>query len=111
MEVRKKIVSPSVAEIFSTMEYGPAPESDKIVQQWLEDHDRAFGHFINNEWVKPKDRKTCDSISPANKKLLAELAAKDPLSKEIIESRHNYLKNIRAWTQISDQSYLNSLGN
>lgn len=40
MEVCKKIVSPSVAEIFATMEYGPAPESDKIAQQWFEDHDR-----------------------------------------------------------------------
>jgi hypothetical protein len=56
MEVSKKVVSPTVAEIFSTMDYGPAPESDKIVQAWLDDHDRSFGHFINNEWVKPEGK-------------------------------------------------------
>jgi len=30
------------------------------------------------------------------------------LSKEIIESQANYLAKSRAWTAISDQSYLNS---
>ena len=58
MEVCRKLVSPKVAEIFATMEYGPAPESDKIAQQWLDDHNRSFGHFINNAWVKPENRKT-----------------------------------------------------
>ena len=71
MEVSKKITSPSVAEIFASMEYGPAPESDKIAQKWLEDHDRHFGHFINNQWVKPADRKVYETRSPANGKLLA----------------------------------------
>ena len=47
MEVTKKQVNPSVAELFATMEYGPAPESDKIAQQWLDDHGRSFGHFIS----------------------------------------------------------------
>ncbi|MDC9727097.1 MAG: TRAP transporter substrate-binding protein [Candidatus Thioglobus sp.] len=61
--------------------------------------------------VKTFPKPVFDALKAANKKLLAELAAKDPLSKEIIESRHNYLKDIRAWTNISDQSYLNSLGN
>ncbi len=59
--------------------------------------------------VKTFPKPVFDALKTANKKLLAELSAKDPLSKEIIESRHNYLKDIRAWTQISDQSYLNSL--
>jgi TRAP-type mannitol/chloroaromatic compound transport system substrate-binding protein len=47
-------------------------------------------------------------LKQANKKLLDALAKKNPLSKEIIESRHNYLKKIRAWTNISDKAYLNS---
>jgi TRAP-type mannitol/chloroaromatic compound transport system substrate-binding protein len=46
----------------------------------------------------------------ANDELLAERAAEDPLAKEIIESQAAYLKKVRAWTQISDQAYLNSLG-
>ena len=56
MEVTKKAVTPSVGELFKSMEYGPAPESDKIGQQWLDDHGRNFGHFINNQWVKPDNR-------------------------------------------------------
>jgi aldehyde dehydrogenase (NAD+) len=28
----------SVAEIFETMAYGPAPESDKPARQWLAEH-------------------------------------------------------------------------
>ena len=36
MEAVKKVTSPSVKEIFNNMEYGPAPESDKIAQSWLE---------------------------------------------------------------------------
>ncbi len=72
MEVSKKIVSPSVADIFASMAYGPAPESDKVVQQWLEDHERSFGHFINNQWVKPEGRKFIDSTSPADGKFLAK---------------------------------------
>src|ERR1043166_8988781 len=36
----------TVAEIFNTMEYGPAPESDKEVLSWLGKHERVFGHYI-----------------------------------------------------------------
>ncbi len=49
-----------------------------------------------------------NKLRAANKKLLVELAAKNPLSKEIIQSQKNYLKKVRAWTAISDQAYLNS---
>ena len=42
---------------------------------------------------------------------LAERAAEDPLAREIIESQAAYIKKARAWTQISDQAYLNSIAN
>ena len=58
MDCTVKKTSPSVQEIFASMEYGPAPESDKVAQDWLEQHDRNFGLFINNEWVRPEGRKT-----------------------------------------------------
>jgi len=53
------------------MEYGPAPESDKIAQNWLEDHNRKFGLFINNEWVHPEGRKTYETKSPATGAVLS----------------------------------------
>jgi len=71
MEAVKKVTSPSVKEIFNNMEYGPAPESDKIAQSWLEDHNRNFGLFINNTWVHPEGRKTYETKSPATGTILA----------------------------------------
>eukprot|EP00092_Neocalanus_flemingeri_P006854 GFUD01007399.1.p1 GENE.GFUD01007399.1~~GFUD01007399.1.p1 ORF type:complete len:820 (-),score=223.40 GFUD01007399.1:85-2544(-) len=71
METVKKKTSPSVGEIFASMEYGPAPESDKIAQNWFDDHNRKFGLFINNEWVHPEDRKTYETKSPATGAVLA----------------------------------------
>lgn len=50
-----------------------------------------------------------DALREANDKLLAELAANNPLAAEIIESQAEYLKTIRQWTNISDRAYLNSI--
>ena len=67
----KEVVKPSVRQILETLEYGPGPESPAVVNAWLEDHGRSFGHFINNTWVKPSGRKTYDSINPATGEKLA----------------------------------------
>ncbi len=64
----------SVAEIFKTMEYGPAPESPDAAQRWLDDHGRKFDLFINGRWVKPSSKHYTDSINPATGKLLAKSA-------------------------------------
>lgn len=58
--------------------------------------------------VKTFPKPVFDALRAANDRLLKELAAKDPLSKEIIQSQADYLKKARAWTAISDQAYLNS---
>lgn len=62
-----------VAEIFNTMSYGPAPESAKKVDTWLESHRDGFGLFINGEWVNTAEN--FDSVSPANGRCLAGIAA------------------------------------
>ena len=41
---------PTINEILNTMEYGPAPESQKEAQAWLEQKGRQFGLFIDNAW-------------------------------------------------------------
>ena len=71
METVAKVSSPSVKEIFASMSYGPAPESDKVAHSWLEDHNRNFGHFINNHWVHPEGRKSYETKSPATGSVLA----------------------------------------
>ena len=47
-----------------------------------------------------------DALRASTKKLLAEMAEKDPLTKEIINSQREYLEQIRPWTNISDRAYL-----
>ncbi|HUP51763.1 MAG TPA: aldehyde dehydrogenase family protein, partial [Longimicrobiales bacterium] len=42
-----------VAEIFESLEYGPAPESRAGALAWLDEHGRAFGHFIGGRWTEP----------------------------------------------------------
>jgi aldehyde dehydrogenase (NAD+) len=62
----------TLLEIFKSMEYGPAPESPSAVNAWLDEHNRKFGLFINNEWVTPKGAKYYASHDPSNGELLAE---------------------------------------
>jgi len=50
-----------------------------------------------------------EALREATDKLLAEAAQKDELAKEIITSQHDYLKQVRQWTNISDKAYLNSV--
>src|SRR5260370_6825027 len=63
---------PSVREIFATMEYGLAPESDEFVDAWLENHGRRFGHFINGRFVEGGS--TFEVINPANKTTIANVS-------------------------------------
>src|SRR5436190_4306005 len=61
----------SVAEIFESLEYGPAPESDKEALSWLGKHERVFGHFIGGHWTEPGE--TFDVSNPATRALLARV--------------------------------------
>ena len=63
-----------VAEIFESLEYGPAPESPTPVLSWLDAHDRQFGMFVNGEWVKPSGGEYFDSVNPGNGRPLAKIA-------------------------------------
>ena len=62
----------SVAEIFESLEYGPAPESDKEALSWLARHERVFGHFIEGRWTEPGE--TFDVINPATRATLARVS-------------------------------------
>ncbi len=64
----------TVSEIFATMDYGPAPESDKPALAWLEHHGRSFGHFIKGAWTKPLRSAQFEVIDPATTKVLAKVA-------------------------------------
>jgi len=64
----------SVAEIFETMDYGPAPEDAASARQWLDDHGRSFGLFIGGDWVTADSGARLDSRNPATGEVLASIA-------------------------------------
>ncbi|MGF7132245.1 aldehyde dehydrogenase (NAD+) [Paraburkholderia sp. EB58] len=67
----------SVAEYFSSMEYGPAPEDDQPARAWLAQHDASFGHFIGGGWRAPASGERFESREPATGELLAHVAQGD----------------------------------
>ncbi|MEE8272418.1 MAG: aldehyde dehydrogenase family protein, partial [Alphaproteobacteria bacterium] len=64
----------SIAEIFETMDYGPAPEGDAAARAWLDHHRQGFKLFIGGRWAKPKTGEWFDSTNPATGKALARIA-------------------------------------
>jgi len=62
----------SLLEIYETMDYGPAPESPAAVKAWLEEHERKFGLFINNQWVYLENAEYYASYNPADGEKLAD---------------------------------------
>jgi len=61
----------TVSEIFETMAYGPAPESDKPALEWIARQNGAFGLFIGGRWTKGKSDAGFDVINPATTARLA----------------------------------------
>ncbi|MBJ3784637.1 aldehyde dehydrogenase family protein [Devosia sediminis] len=60
-----------IAQIFDSLEYGPAPEAPDQANAWLDSHGRKFGHFIDGAWTEPG--KTFASDNPANGQKLADI--------------------------------------
>ena len=44
----------TIAEIYETMTYGPAPESASTALAWIAEQQGQFDHFIGGEWRKPE---------------------------------------------------------
>ncbi|QQR36090.1 aldehyde dehydrogenase family protein [Devosia oryziradicis] len=60
-----------IAQIFQSLDYGPAPEAPEQAIAWLDSHGRKFGHFIDGKWTKPG--KTFASDNPASGDKLADI--------------------------------------
>jgi aldehyde dehydrogenase (NAD+) len=60
-----------VADIFETMEYGPAPEAADRAMEWLDGHGRAFGHFIGGAFTDPSSGEGFETANPATARPLA----------------------------------------
>ncbi len=79
-----------------------ADSTDKSAKNW----NSMKAQYPNIE-VKSFPKSIITALKEANDKLLAKLAKNSFLASEIIKSQREYLKIVRAWTNISDKSYLN----
>jgi aldehyde dehydrogenase (NAD+) len=61
----------NVADIFRTMDYGPAPEGNAEALAWIARHDGRFGHWIDGRFTAPGE--VFATVNPATGKVLAEV--------------------------------------
>jgi len=89
----------TVAEIFETMTYGPAPESAKEALSWIAGHGGGFGHFIGGKFVRSKGGKLFTTDDPATGKPLAKVSqgSADDVAAAVKAARAAY----PAWSKLS----------
>jgi len=64
------------AEIFRTMEYGPAPEQSDYVMEWLKSKGGGFKHYINGEFAAGRGKpRQIASFNPSTGEKLAVFPA------------------------------------
>ena len=68
----------TVSELFETMAYGPAPESDKPALEWIAHHGSDFALFVGGQWTKGKNGDGFDVINPATTAKLARVTQAGP---------------------------------
>ncbi len=56
------------------MSYGPAPEGDAVVRNWLAEHGSVFGHYIGGAFTTPVAGESFDVQDPSTGMLLARVA-------------------------------------
>src|SRR5260221_7814163 len=65
----------TVAKLFETMDYGPAPESAAPALEWLKQHgDGRLGHYIGGQWVAPVEGQDFETINPPTTAVLPPVA-------------------------------------
>ena len=67
-----------LTQLFHTLPYGPAPESDAAAHAWLDSHTRHFDLFINNQWTPPANGNSLTISNPARSETLATVADAGP---------------------------------
>lgn len=87
----------SVKDIYETMEYGPALESDGAARDWLKNRKDTVEHFIDGKFVKGS--KKFDSNNPANGEFLAKvpLGSSADVEKAVVAAK----KALGPWQKLS----------
>ncbi|HEX6133117.1 MAG TPA: aldehyde dehydrogenase family protein [Longimicrobiales bacterium] len=63
-----------VADIFESLDYGPAPESAAPANEWLDAHGRRFGVYVDGEWRDPEAGEYFETVNPGTARRLADIA-------------------------------------
>ncbi|HEX6304937.1 MAG TPA: aldehyde dehydrogenase family protein, partial [Anaerolineales bacterium] len=86
-----------ILQVFNTMAYGPAPESAEAANAWLEEHERKFGLFIDNQWVTPDEPQYYPSYAPATGEKLADTvqAGQKEVDDAVVAARGAF----KSWSQ------------
>ncbi len=64
----------SIAEILDTMDYGPAPESDREARAWIAGLGGETRLFVGGRWRKAKSGRSFETAAPATGEVLARIA-------------------------------------
>ena len=87
----------TVAELFQTMEYGPAPEADAPARAWLAAHHATFGHFVNGAWTKAG--RTFETFDPSTGARLAHVT--QGTAKDVDAAVAAARKALPAWRKLT----------
>ncbi len=88
---------PTVTEVLNSMDYGPAPESNTIVKDWLAQHAAGFGHYINGAFTKPKN--LFDVFNPASAEKIA--SASNGTAADVDAAVAAATKAFKSWSALS----------
>ena len=64
----------SIKEIFANMDYGTAPESTDMAEQWYAGRDNRLLHYIDGEWQQAASGEYFETRNPATNAVLAKVA-------------------------------------
>ncbi len=64
----------SIKEIFANMDYGTAPESTDMAEQWYAGRDNKLLHFIGGKWQQAASGEFFETRNPATNTVLAQVA-------------------------------------
>lgn len=95
-EILKQAMKSSAYDMLSQSTHESAMNLAKIKQDFP------------NVKIKTFSKEIMAKLKEENNKLLVEMSNKDPMAKKIIDNQREYMKKIRAWTEISDYAYLKS---
>ena len=88
-----------VADLFTSLEYGPAPESAAPVLAWLEQRGRRFGLFIGGRWLEAQSGEAFDTVNPANGQPSARVAQAGPA--DVDQAVRAAREAFRSWRALS----------